>query len=102
LREVDAIITPGTGLAAPVVPAQALVKGWSDLGMVTEMMRFIFPGNLVGLPAIAFPAGYTSDGMPVGVQAIGRHWEENLLLRIAYAAEQRTERRQPGAFFPVL
>jgi Asp-tRNA(Asn)/Glu-tRNA(Gln) amidotransferase A subunit family amidase len=101
-QEVDAIITPGTGLAAPVVPAQALSRGWSDLGTDTELMRFIFPGNLVGLPAIVFPAGYTAEGMPVGVQAMGRHWEEALLLRIAYAAEQFTERRKPGAFFPPL
>ena len=101
-RDVDAIITPGTGLAAPLVPAQALSKGWSDLGTDTEMMRFIFPGNLVGLPAIVFPAGYTADGMPIGVQAMGRHWEEALLLRIAYAAEQRTERRKPKAYFPAL
>jgi Asp-tRNA(Asn)/Glu-tRNA(Gln) amidotransferase A subunit family amidase len=101
-REVDAIITPGTGLAAPLVPAQALAKGWSDLGTDTEMMRFIFPGNLVGLPAISFPAGYTAEGLPIGVQAMGRHWEEALLLHIAYAAEQFTERRKPGAFFPPL
>ena len=101
-QEVDAIITPGTGLAAPVVPAQALDRGWSDLGTDTEMMRFIFPGNLVGLPAITFPGGYTAEGMPVGVQAIGRHWEEALLLRIAYAAEQRIERRKPPVFYPGL
>ena len=101
-REVDAIITPGTGLAAPVVPAQALARGWSDLGTDTEMMRFIFPGNLVGLPAITFPAGYTAEGLPIGVQAMGWYWEEALLLRIAYAAEQFTERRRPGAFFPAL
>jgi len=101
-QEVDAIITPGTGLAAPVVPAKALDRGWSDLGTDTEMMRFIFPGNLVGLPAITFPAGYTAEGMPIGVQAMGRHWEEALLLRIAYAAEQRTERRKPGAYFSSL
>jgi Asp-tRNA(Asn)/Glu-tRNA(Gln) amidotransferase A subunit family amidase len=100
-QEVDAIITPGTGLAAPLVPAQALARGWSDLGTDTELMRFIFPGNLVGLPAVVFPAGYTAQGgLPVGVQAMGRHWEEALLLRIAYAAEQFTERRKPGAFFP--
>jgi aspartyl-tRNA(Asn)/glutamyl-tRNA(Gln) amidotransferase subunit A len=66
------------------------------------MMRFIFPGNLVGLPAITFPGGYTAEGMPVGVQAIGRHWEEALLLRIAYAAEQRIERRKPPVFYPGL
>ena len=101
-RDVDAIITPGTGLAAPLVPSQALSKGWSDLGTDTELMRFIFPGNLVGLPAITFPAGYTAEGLPVGVQAMGRHWEEALLLRIAYAAEQCTERRKPGAYFPAL
>jgi Asp-tRNA(Asn)/Glu-tRNA(Gln) amidotransferase A subunit family amidase len=64
------------------------------------MMRFVFPSNLTGNPAISFPAGYDSRGLPVGMQAIGRHWEENLLLRVAYAAEQVVERRTPVRFHP--
>ena len=100
-RQVDVVVTPGTALAAPAIPQGGVPDGWSDLGTVTEMMRFIVPGNLAGLPAISFPAGYDSRGLPVGMQAMGRHWEEHLLLRVAYNAEQVVKRRAPGRFYRV-
>ena len=102
LAEVDAIITPTTAITAPAIPAGGLPDGWSDLGATTELMRYVFPGNLTGLPAISFPAGYDEGGLPVGMQAMGRYWDEALLLRIAYAAEQALERRRPAVFFPIL
>ena len=98
-QAVDVILTPATALTAPLVPPQALSAGWSDLGTDTEMMRFVYPGNLTGLPAITFPVGYDSNGMPVAMQAMGRHWEENLLLRVAYNAEVRIDRKLPANYF---
>jgi len=100
-RKVDVIITPATALAAQPIPAGGLSDGWSDLGTDTEMMRYVFPGNLTGLPAIAFPAGYNEQGLPVGMQAMGRHWEEHLLLKVAYTAEQSLKRQIPGRFYRV-
>ncbi len=81
-NEVDVILSPATAMTAPVIPPQALSAGWSDLGTDTEMMRYVYPGNLTGLPAITFPVGYDANGMPVSMQAMGRHWEEHLLLRV--------------------
>jgi len=101
-KQVDAVLTPATGQVAPIIPPQALAKGWSDLSSDTELMRFIFPANLVGLPAITFPAGYTGEGIPIGMQAIGRYWEEHVLLRLAYAAETFAERRTPPVFYRVI
>jgi Asp-tRNA(Asn)/Glu-tRNA(Gln) amidotransferase A subunit family amidase len=98
-QTVDVILTPATALTAPVVPPQALSAGWSDLSTDTEMMRFVYPGNLTGLPAITFPVGYDSNGMPVAMQAMGRHWEEHLLLRVAYNAEVRAQRKLPANYF---
>lgn len=97
-KEVDVILTPTTALTAPIVPAEAESNGWSDLSTDTEMMRFVFPGNLLGLPAISFPVGYDANDMPIGMQAIGRHWDEALLLRIAYNAELRFTRRLPAHY----
>ncbi len=97
-EKVDVILTPTTALTAPVVPAEAESNGWSDLSTDTEMMRFVFPGNLLGLPAISFPVGYDANGMPIGMQAIGRHWDEALLLRVAYNAELRFTRRLPATY----
>jgi Asp-tRNA(Asn)/Glu-tRNA(Gln) amidotransferase A subunit family amidase len=79
-----------------------VLTGWSDLGTVTELMRFIFPPNLIGLPAISFPDGYNEIGLPIGMQAIGRPWDEHVLLRLAYAAEQSVERKRPQVFFEIL
>jgi len=98
-QEVDVILSPTTAMTAPIVPPQALSDGWSDLSTDTEMMRFVFPGNLTGCPAISFPVGYDSNGMPIGMQAMGRHWEEHLLLRVAYNAELHVQRRLPGTYF---
>ena len=100
-QQVDVIITPATALAAQPIPTAGLKGGWSDLGTDTEMMRFIFPSNFTGNPAISFPAGYDGRGLPVGLQAIGRHWEEALLLRVAYTAEQSLARRKPVRFYEV-
>jgi Asp-tRNA(Asn)/Glu-tRNA(Gln) amidotransferase A subunit family amidase len=101
-KEVDAIITPATGIAAPEVSLADGDGGWSDLSSTTEVMRYAFPGNLAGLPAISFPAGYDSLGLPIGMQAMGRWWEENLLFRIAFNAEQLVERRKPAVMFELM
>ena len=98
-EQVDVILTPATALAAQPVPAGGYAGGWSDLGTDTEMMRFIFPGNLTGNPGIAFPVGYDRRGLPIGMQAIGRHWEEALLLRVAYNAEQIVKRLLPQRYY---
>jgi len=100
-RQVDVIVSPATALTAQPIPAGGLPDGWSDLATETEMMRYVFPGNLTGLPAISFPAGYDERGLPVGMQAMGRHWEEHLLLRVAYTAEQSLDRRLPQRFYRI-
>ena len=99
---VDVIITPSTGIVAPVIPEKALPDGDSDLTTLTEIMRFATPANLTGLPAISFPAGYTPEGLPVGMQAIGRPWDEVTLLRLALTAEGIVERKTPQVHYNIL
>ena len=53
-------------------------------------MRFVTAANMTGLPAISFPVGYTKKGLPIGLQVIGKAWDEANLLRMALAAEQVT------------
>lgn len=102
LEQVDAIVTPATALAAPAIPRAALPHGESDLSTLVEIMRFATPANMTGLPAIAFPAGYSAAGLPIGMQAIGRAWQEATLLRLALAAEQAVERRAPRVYHALL
>jgi Asp-tRNA(Asn)/Glu-tRNA(Gln) amidotransferase A subunit family amidase len=99
---VDAIVTPSTAITAPVIRGDVFPDGESDLDMTSAMMRYEFPANLTGHPAVSVPAGYDADGMPVGLQFMGRPWEENLLLRIGDAVERVVERRAPKIHFPLL
>jgi Asp-tRNA(Asn)/Glu-tRNA(Gln) amidotransferase A subunit family amidase len=102
LEEVDMILTPTTGIAAPPIPKDALPDGNSDLTTTIEIMRFATAGNMTGLPAITFPVGYTKGGLPIGMQAMGRAWEESKLLRLAVNAEQAIERKEPQVHYKVL
>lgn len=99
---VDAIMTPATAITAPKVSTKDASAGWLDLAAATEIMRYSFPANVVGLPAVCFPAGYDGAGMPIGMQAMGRWWDEALLLRIAYNAEKSVARRRPLHYFDLL
>lgn len=102
LYEVDAILTPTTGVTAPHIRKDAVSAGESDLSTLTEIMRFVVASNFTGNPAVSFPVGYDAKGLPIGMQAIGRHWEEDLLLRLALASESAVERRAPRASFDLL
>jgi len=102
LEEVDMILTPTTAIAAPLIPKDALPAGNSDLTTTIEIMRFVTAGNMTGLPAISFPAGYTQKGLPIGMQAIGRAWGEAALLRLAVNAEQAVERKAPPVHYKIL
>jgi len=51
-------------------------------------MPAMFPFNLTGQPAISVPAGWTDDGLPVGLQIVGRHLADGVVLRAAAAFEQ--------------
>jgi Asp-tRNA(Asn)/Glu-tRNA(Gln) amidotransferase A subunit family amidase len=101
-EEVDIVITPATGIVAPPIPESTLPEGESNLTELFEIMRFMFPANLTGLPAISFPAGYTNAGLPIGMQAIGKPWKEHMLLRLASAAETVVERKTPSIYFDLL
>jgi aspartyl-tRNA(Asn)/glutamyl-tRNA(Gln) amidotransferase subunit A len=50
-------------------------------------MSFTFPFNLTGQPAASVPAGFTPDGLPVGLQIVGRRLEDGLVLRASAAYE---------------
>jgi Asp-tRNA(Asn)/Glu-tRNA(Gln) amidotransferase A subunit family amidase len=55
-----------------------------------------------GLPAIVVPGGFTADGLPVGVELLGRAWSEPQLIKFAYAYEQATRHRRPPGSTPAL
>ncbi len=52
------------------------------------------PVSVVGYPAITVPAGYSNNGLPIGLQIVSRPWTEDKLLSMAYAFEQATKVRK--------
>ncbi|MFN2215770.1 MAG: amidase [Anaerolineales bacterium] len=102
LSEVDMILTPSTATVAPQIPRDAIPDGNSDLTTVIQLMRFATPANFSGHPAISFPVGYDHQGLPIGMQAIGRYWEEAGLLGLALVSEQFVERQKPQVYYNIL
>lgn len=94
--EVDVLITPATATAAPPIPEGADACGWSDLSSVIEAMRYVVPGNLVGLPAMSVNVGYTRSGMPVGIQTMAAPWRDDLVLGVSSVLEAREAFRLPA------
>ncbi len=85
-EEVDAIVTP----TAPNPAFKIGEKSDDPLQMYLADI-FTISVNLAGVPGISVPCGFTSQNLPVGLQIIGRHFDEEAVLKIAYAYEQATE-----------
>ena len=83
-KKVDAILTPST-------PSSAFKIGEKINDPVSMYLNDIFtvPINLAGLPAISIPAGFDSKGYPLGLQIIGKAFEEQNILNIAYSMEKQ-------------
>ena len=85
-KDVDLIVTP-------VTPTPAFKLGEKSEDPLQMYLSDIYTisVNLAGLPAIAVPCGFSKAGLPIGVQLIGRPFEEETLLRAAHAYEQSTQ-----------
>ncbi|MAJ22611.1 MAG: aspartyl/glutamyl-tRNA amidotransferase subunit A [Candidatus Pelagibacter sp. TMED64] len=83
-KTVDAILTPST-------PSSAFKIGEKTNDPVSMYLNDIFtvPVNLAGLPAISIPAGFDSKGHPMGLQVIGKAFDEQNILNIAYSMEEK-------------
>ncbi|CAN4112011.1 unnamed protein product [Withania somnifera] len=103
-KKVDIIVTPTTGMTAPRIPPSALKVGETDLQVSGNLMRFIITANLLGLPAITVPVGYDKQGLPIGMQLIGRPWCEASILRLAAAIEEicAEPKKKPLQYYDIL
>ncbi len=92
-QQVDVIMAP----TAPTPAFRIGEKAEDPLQMYLSDIHTI-PVNLAGIPAISIPCGFSRDNLPIGLQMMGRHFDEEKLLRVAYAFEQNTEfhLKKPG------
>lgn len=88
MQRYDLLLTPT--LAVPPFPVHIQGPEKIDGHIVAPFrwLAFTFPMNLTGQPAASVPAGWTDDGLPVGLQIIGRHLDDQMLLRASAAFEQ--------------
>jgi aspartyl-tRNA(Asn)/glutamyl-tRNA(Gln) amidotransferase subunit A len=87
-QEVDAIVTPTAPVPAPPIGAEYVKIDGEQIGVRAALVGMNRPANFTGHPAISVPCGFTRDGLPVGLQLIGRSFDESTLLRIALAYER--------------
>ena len=88
---VDAVIAPVAPVAAPTIAESDVGNGPDAETVIQRLTRFTRPVNYLGLPSLAIPAGFTRDGLPVGMQLIGRPFDEATLLRIGAAFQRATD-----------
>lgn len=104
---VRVLMQPLNALVLPTIPVPAFpveqVEQDINIDGVTEnpraaLLRLTRAFNLAGLPAISLPCGFTTDGLPIGLQIAGKPFEEAMILRIAHAYQQLTDwhRREIG------
>jgi len=94
-RDFEAVFKEVDLLVSPVMPTTAFRLGERLEDPLQMYLSDIYtiPASLSGLPAISVPCGFSTMGLPIGLQLMGRPFEESMVLRAAYAYEQATSWR---------
>ncbi|MBX0326454.1 amidase [Oscillochloris sp. ZM17-4] len=98
MEQYDFLVTPVSQVPPfPIDQPYVTEIDGVQMGNYIEWMRSCYYITLTGLPSIAVPAGFTPEGLPVGLQIVGRYRDELSVLRLAHAYEQATQlwRRRP-------
>lgn len=86
-RSIDCLFTPATPITAPRIGQREVEIGGETLDTRLVTTRFARAFNALGFPALAMPCGETPEGMPIGLQMVGRPFEESLLFKLGEALE---------------
>ena len=97
LETVDVLALPTCSVGATPIGADVVDVGGTQMQTFFAMALRTAPFNVAGLPALSVPCGFTPDGLPIGLQLVGRPFDEPTVLRAGHAYEQATEwhRRRP-------
>ncbi len=88
---VDAVIAPVAPVAAPTIAESDVGNSPDAEAVIQRLTRFTRPINYLGLPSLSIPSGFTKSGLPVGMQLVGRSFDEAMLLRIGAAFQRATD-----------
>ena len=86
-------------LITPTLPCPAIKPGWLESGTTfptignktlntVSWMTYTYPFNLTGLPAASIPCGWTNSGLPIGMQIVGKRYDERTVLQVSKAFEE--------------
>lgn len=98
LESVDLLVTPTTPIVAARIGETTVRYAGVEEPILLAMIRCTAPFNATGLPALSLPCGFTRAGLPIGLQIVGRPFDERTVLRAGQAYERATEwhtRRAP-------
>jgi aspartyl-tRNA(Asn)/glutamyl-tRNA(Gln) amidotransferase subunit A len=97
LETVDVLLTPTTPITAVRIGQELVRYGAIEESVLGAMIRCTAPFNTTHLPALSLPCGFNDHGLPVGLQLVGRPFDEAMVLRVGHAYEQTTDwhRRSP-------
>jgi aspartyl-tRNA(Asn)/glutamyl-tRNA(Gln) amidotransferase subunit A len=90
LQSVDVLLVPTTPIAATRIGVATVTYGGREVEVEDALVAFTRVFNLLRVPAISVPCGFTASGLPTGLQLIGRPFDETLLLRAAHAYQAET------------
>jgi Asp-tRNA(Asn)/Glu-tRNA(Gln) amidotransferase A subunit family amidase len=99
-NHLDAVAYPVAYHEQPVIPNDELTNPDANNGVLTGTNRYLAP--MIGFPALAVPAGFTSTNLPVGIDLLGRPFTEETLFQVGYAYEQGTQHRKAPSTTPPL
>ncbi len=91
LESVDLLVTPTTPIPAARIGEEIVRYGGVEESILLAMIRCTAPFNATGLPALSLPCGFTRAGLPIGLQLVGRSFDERTVLRAGHAYERATE-----------
>ena len=89
----DVIVAPATPITAPRVGQNTVIIRGEEETVRSALVRISRPANVSGNPAISIPCGWTKSGLPIGLQFIGKHWDEARLLQVADGASKELSSR---------
>ncbi len=91
-EEVDALLVPATPIPATALGQRETEIGGYEEAVYSALTRLTGPTNLTGHPGLSVPCGFTAEDLPVGLQIIGRHFDEATVYRFGYAYERLSAR----------
>ena len=90
-RDVDAVLAPVAPVPAPTIAESDIGSSPGAEAVIQRLTRFTRTINYLGLPSLSVPAGFSGKGLPIGMQIIGRSFDEATLLRIGAAFQRATD-----------